>query len=101
SRRTRMKEAAPAGGSCRRRRCHHFRGYQAEPLSLVSSTSRLARLSAPEPSPDSVLWTAFQKSLETSLYFTLVGAEGRGTAFRKTSVQRGMIGALAATSASS
>src|SRR5687767_13767334 len=76
-------------------------GYQPAPWSLVKLTSSSARLSAAVPSPDKVLCTAVQNWLDASLYLTLVGAEGRGTALRNTSFQRGMIGCSLAMSASS
>ena len=76
-------------------------GYQPPPLSSSRSSSSISRLSAAGVVPDSVSCTADQNFEETSLYFTLVGADGRGTAFRKTSFQRGMSGCAAAISASS
>jgi hypothetical protein len=44
-----------------------------------------------------VLWTAVQKSLETLLYLSLIGADGRGTAFKTTFFHFATIGCAAAT----
>ena len=51
--------------------------YQPEPFRSVSLASSISRLSAALPLPDSVSWTADQNSEDTSLYLTLVGADGR------------------------
>ena len=71
-------------------------GYQPPPLELVEVGSSTSRFSAAGVRlPDSVSCTADQNFEETSLYLTLVGADGRGTAFWNTSFQRGMIGCAA------
>src|SRR5690348_5252870 len=98
--------AERAGANGRRRAAVHSRlvsagAYQSEPLSWVSLASSASRLSCALPLPARVSCTADQKSLETSLYLVLAGADGRGAALAKASFSRGMIGCALATSASS
>jgi hypothetical protein len=74
-----------------------------EPLSLAALTSQrqrdaaASRLSSADPWPLIVLWTAAKKSLETLLYLSLIGADGRGTAFKTTFFHFATIGCAAAT----